>query len=139
MEAFGSKVFRTITIASTEQVWSALTATGRPLEHLCGLVAWSEWRVGSTVSFGSERYPGVGRIVGEVLAIEEGRRLSYSLGDEPGYAVSYLTWEIAPHTCGAVIQLTVDEPDTTPDEIDECWRPVIRVLTANLDQQAASP
>ena len=142
MEAFGSEVFRTMTSASAEQVWDALTATGRPLEHLYGLATCSDWRVGSTISVGLPGSPclhGHGPLVGDVLALEPGRRLSYSLGEEPGHATVYVTWEVAPHACGAVIQLTVDEPDAgTAEEIDACWRPVIRALTADLDRRASS-
>jgi uncharacterized protein YndB with AHSA1/START domain len=136
MAGFSSEVFRSMTSASAEQVWDALTATGRPLDHLYGLAACSDWQVASTVSLG---LPGRPPLVGDVLAVEPGRRLSYSLGEEPGQATVYVTWEIAPHACGAVIQLTVDEPDAgTSDEIEACWRPVIDALAAHLDQRASS-
>jgi hypothetical protein len=142
VKAFGSEVFRTMTSAGAEQVWDALTTTGRPLDHLYGLAACSDWRVGSTVSVGlpgSASLPGHGPLVGDVLAVDPGRRLSYSLGEAPGHATVYVTWEIAPHSCGAVIQLTVDEPDAgTAEEITACWGPVIRGLATHLDQRASS-
>jgi uncharacterized protein YndB with AHSA1/START domain len=136
MAGFGSRRFRSMTSAGAEQVWDVLTTSGQPLEHLYGMAACSDWRVGSTIALGLTGHP---PLVGDVLAVEPGRRLSYCLGEEPGDATVYVTWEVAPHPCGAVIELTVDEPDaSTAEEIDACWRPVIDGLAAHLDRRAPS-
>jgi hypothetical protein len=136
MAGFGSRVFRTMTSASAEQAWAVLTASGQPLEHLYGLAACSDWRVRSTISLGLTGHP---PLVGDVLAVQPRRRLSYCLGEEPGHATVYVTWQITPDQCGAVIELAVDEPDAgTAEEIDACWGPVIHGLAAHLDRRSPS-
>ena len=136
MAGLGSEVFDAMTGASAEQVWDALTTTGQPLAHLYGLAACSDWRVGSPITLG---LPGRPPLVGDVLAVDPRRRLSYCLGEDPGHATVYVTWEVTPHACGAVIRLTVDEPEAdTTEEIEACWRPVITALAAHLERRAPS-
>ncbi len=136
MAPFATEIFRTMTSAPPERVWDALTTTDEPLDHLYGLTVWSDWRPGSVITAGVPGRPG---LTGDVLAVDPGRRLSYTLGDRPETTPVYITWEVRPHAGGAVVRLTVDEPDgTATDEIEAYWLPVITGLVAHLDRRAPS-
>jgi uncharacterized protein YndB with AHSA1/START domain len=133
MPALASELFRSITTASPDAVWAALTATGSPLAHMYGLSAESDWRPGSRVTLTGDRW----RLVGEVLVAERPRRLSYTLGDRPGEPSVYLTWELRPLDDATVIRLFVDEPwppayADDVDDLEATWLPALSALVAEL-------
>ncbi|HEX2118712.1 MAG TPA: SRPBCC domain-containing protein [Acidimicrobiales bacterium] len=102
-----TQLFRFATRARPEQVWVALTRPALTATYLYGLAAHSDWRAGSPIAFTS----GAGSTVtGEVLAVEEPRRLSYSLAAGDGQPATYVTWEVVEEDGITVVRLYVDEP-----------------------------
>ena len=139
MSAFASEQFRVITSAEPERVWDALTATGFPLEYLYGMTVESDWRPGATVTMA---LTGQWRLIGEVVAAERPRRLSYTLDDPPGAPTVYVTWELRGVNEGTIIRLHVDEPwplaDNT-DDLEIAWLPVLSGLVKHLERGSPGP
>lgn len=132
--AFASEQFHAITSAKPTCVWTALTATGLPLDYLHGMTVESDWRPGARVTMAlTDQW----RLTGEVLAAEEPGRLSYTLEDPPGAAAVYVTWELRGVDDGTVIRLHVDEPwplaDGT-DDLETAWLPVLAGLVKHLER-----
>ena len=98
---FASEQFHAITSAKPECVWTALTATGVPLDYLHGMTADTGWQPGATVTM---TLTGHWRLTGQVLAAEPPRRLSYTLDDPPGSPSVYVTWELHGTSDGTIIR-----------------------------------
>src|SRR5262245_48152642 len=64
---FASEQFRAITRANPERVWTALTATGVPLDYLHDMTADTGWQPATRVTLA---LTGHWRLTGEVLAAE---------------------------------------------------------------------
>ncbi len=129
-EIMASELFRFSTSASPQQVWEALTRPELTERYRHGLRLQGTWRPGSVLVV---RGPGSASLHGEVLAAEPAARLSYALSSGDGQPWTYLTWEIRGAGTGAVVRLSVDEPDGTFPAIDEeedAWLNV----TARLEQ-----
>ena len=104
MTGMTTQLFRFATDAAPARVWAALT-TGR---YLYGLAPSSQWRPGAAVTFTGEATT----ISGDVLAVEEPRRLSYTVRAGDGQPETYVTWEIDDDEGnGSIVRLYVDEPD----------------------------
>jgi uncharacterized protein YndB with AHSA1/START domain len=129
--AVHSEIFRATTTASRDEVWAALTATGSPLTYLYGLTAECDWLPGATLTLARDEH----QLTGEVLAADRSRRLSYTLGDRPGEASAYVTWELSTLGNATLIRLTVDEPwpaDGESDDLEASWLPVLSGLVTQL-------
>ena len=87
-------------------MWAALTRPELTAGYLFGLAASSAWRAGAAVTFAG----GGATLSGDVLAVEEPRRLSYSLRAGEGQPETYVTWEVEGEETGSVVRLYVDEP-----------------------------
>jgi uncharacterized protein YndB with AHSA1/START domain len=138
MSAFASEQFRIITSAEPERVWNALTATGFPLDYLHGMTVESDWRPGATVTMAlTDQW----RLIGEVVAAERPRRLSYTLDDPPGAPTVYVTWELRGVNEATIIRLHVDEPwplaDSTED-LETAWLPILSGLVKHLECSSPS-
>jgi uncharacterized protein YndB with AHSA1/START domain len=134
---FATENFRCLICADPERVWEELTATGRPLEWLYGLVAESTWQSGAPVRIGVDQSWEVA-MVGEVLSVDRHRRLSFTLGDTPTDPSVFVTWELAGNANTTIVCLTIDETEPhrdTTHEIELAWLPVIQRLTTLLDDQ----
>jgi uncharacterized protein YndB with AHSA1/START domain len=136
---FATESFRSLIYAEPERVWAELTATGRPLDWLHGLVVTSTWQSGASIRVGmgiDQSWP----VVGEVLTADRPHRLSFTLGDTLTDPAVFVTWELAHDTDTTIVRLTVDETEPHRDTIREmelAWLPVIQKLTALLGAQAS--
>ena len=128
--------FQFTTSACPDQVWSALTCPELTARYLFGLALQSDWRVGSPVVVEPPPDGGVGeRLGGEVLVVEEGRRLSYALSSGPGDPTTFVTWAIEPSGEGAEVSLYVDETQAgsaSDEEIDATWLQAVSALRSTL-------
>ena len=138
MDAIATRVFLIETSATPAQVWAALTRPDQTVRYFNGLAVESTWRPGSTVGFGSS--DGFG-LEGEVLAVEEPRRLSYTLTSGPGQPTTYVTWELDGAGDGGgtttFVRLYVDEADSDL-ESSAAWLRVVDDLTSHLDDLVES-
>jgi uncharacterized protein YndB with AHSA1/START domain len=128
--------FRTLICCEPDRVWDELTATGRPLDWLYGMVIESTWQTGSRVTLGSGPRWG---LVGEVLVADRPHRLSFTLGDTLSNPSVFVTWELAHETDATIVYLTVDEPQPSRDanrQIELAWLPCLLKLTTLLGDQA---
>jgi uncharacterized protein YndB with AHSA1/START domain len=135
---FATESFRSLIRAEPQDVWDELTATGRPLEWLYGMVVDSTWQTGANVKVSIDQgWEEV--MVGEVLIVDRPHRLSFTLGDTLTDPSVFVTWELADDTDPTIVRLTVDETEPhggTTREIELAWLPVIQTLTTLLDDQA---
>jgi hypothetical protein len=144
MDTLSTQLFRFITPCDAESVWSFLTPRHPSRGHYYGAPVLSEWEVGSTIRIGL-RGEGGPAIVGEVLAAEQGVRLSHTLGDRLDKPTAYVTWTLHPSELdqgGTIVRLYVDEVDS--DEAldggddgraaEAAWLPVLAALQAELDR-----
>lgn len=125
MPALASDLFRAVTRARPEQVWSVLTTTGRPLPYLYGMTVESDWRLDSAVTM---TLGGQWHLSGEVLVAEPFRRLSYSLGERPGQPSVYVNWELRAQGGLTHVRLYVDEIDARDGDehqLEAAWLPVL--------------
>ena len=76
--------------------------------------------------------PGPGGDDGEVLFAEYPNRLTYLLAAGPEQPEAYVTWEVRECGAGAIVRLSVDEADTTSEEVEAAWQPVVTKLQALL-------
>jgi hypothetical protein len=135
---FATEVFRSLICAEPGQVWDELTATGRPLEWLYGMVVESPWRSGATIGVGIDERCS---LVGEVLTVDRPHRLSYTLGETLTDPSVFITWELAGDNDATIVRLTVDEPQPHGDatrEMELAWLPAIHRLTALLGDPATA-
>ena len=141
MDILTTELFRFTTAAGPDAVWRTLTSPALTSRYFHGLSLESDWQPGSRVTARSRS----GRLVGEVLAVAEPRRLSFTLAADDDQPETFVTWEIhdgeggAPAP-GAIVRLYVDEPDGD-DETESTWLPVISALQAVLAdaEQKSSP
>jgi uncharacterized protein YndB with AHSA1/START domain len=132
--------FDLTTGASPHAVWAALTTPQRTAGYLAGLTACSTWQPGSAVTFtagGGLPPQAATTLVGEVLAAAEPARLSYTVTAGPGQPATYVAWEITAEGDGAVVRLSVDDPElltagALEPEAEEVWAGVIAGLGALL-------
>jgi uncharacterized protein YndB with AHSA1/START domain len=129
MTGITTQLFRFASDAAPARVWAVLT-TGR---YLYGLAPASEWRPGVPVKFSSE----AATLFGDVLAVEEPRRLSYTVRAGEGQPETYVTWEIVDDEGGSVVRLYVDEPDGDAGGESAWLRVVARLESLLADAGAA--
>jgi len=131
-----TSLFQFTTSATPAQVWGALTRPELTARYLFGMSLQSDWRAGSTVVVEPPPESGLEhRLGGEVLAVEDGRRLSYTLSSGPAEPATFVTWEIEPSSEGAKVSLYVDETQAfaTPDEeVDGAWLQAVTALRTTL-------
>lgn len=133
MTTIGTSRFHFTTPARPEQVWSALTRPELTARYLFGMALQSDWQAGSAVvvappvGSGSEE-----SLVGEVLAVEAGRRLSYTLSSGPNDPTTFVTWEIEPADQGSTVRLYVDETTCPDGDTEETWLPAVSALRTTL-------
>ena len=84
-----------------------LTSPALTSRYLHGLSLESDWQPGATVTARGRD----GRLVGEVLAVAEPRRLSFTLAADDDQPETFVTWEIHDAETGSIVRLYVDEPD----------------------------
>jgi uncharacterized protein YndB with AHSA1/START domain len=134
MPTFASELFRAVTHAKPERVWDALTAADSPLGYLLGMRIESDWQPGSAVTLTvSDEW----RLTGDVLAAERPRRLSYTLGDQPGEPSAYVSWELRAAGDVTIIRLYVDEPWPDPgasEDLEIAWLRVLSGLVSYLER-----
>ena len=139
MPPFASEQFRAITSANPERVWTAITATGVPLDYLHGMTVDTDWQPGARVAIAlTDQW----RLTGQVLAAEPPYRLSYTLDDPPGSPAVYITWELQSTGDGTIIRLNVDEPwppTGSSEDLESTWIPVLSSLVRHLEPGPASP
>jgi len=127
-----TELFRFTTDAGAEAVWSTLTTPGLTDGYFHGFHLESDWRPGSPVT---ARRPGA-QLVGEVLGVEEPRRLSFTLAAGDEQPETFVTWEIhraetESPDAGSIVRLWVDEP-AGGDHTEAAWRPVVSGLRSVL-------
>jgi uncharacterized protein YndB with AHSA1/START domain len=139
--SIATESFRSLVCAEPARVWDELTATGRPLDWLYGLVVKSTWQSGASIAVGV----GVDQqwaVIGEVLTADRPHRLSFTLGHTLADAAVFVTWELAPDRDRTIVRLTVDETEAHCDAsrgMELAWLPVIQTLTTLLADQATTP
>jgi hypothetical protein len=77
-------------------------------------------------------------IHGEVLFAEHPNRLSNPLAAGPEQPEAYVTWEVRECGTGAIVRLTVDEDDTTGEEVEAAWQPVVTMFSGVASGSQAS-
>ncbi len=112
-----------------EHVWSVLTTSQSTRRFLFGVVLESTWETGSRITGRLDRAP---VMHGEVLFAEYPNRLTYLLAAGPEQPEAYVTWEVRECGAGAIVRLSVDEADTTSEEVEAAWQPVVTKLQALL-------
>ena len=130
MDGITTQLLRFATQARAERVWEALTSPDLTARYLYGLAAHAEWRPGAPVTFTTTAEGDA--LTGEVLIVQEPRRLSYTLQAGEGQPATYVTWEILGTSAGCVIRLYIDEPGSADDEAESTWLPVVARLEAVL-------
>jgi len=128
-----SELFRTVTAASPDCVWDALTTTGRPVGYLYGMTVESDWRPDTAITIGLDSQ---WRLTGEVLNADRPHRLSYTLGDRPGDPSVYVTWEMCRRDNSTIIRLYLDDPypqADAADDLEATWLPVLSGLVNYLN------
>ena len=128
--------FQFTTPACPDQVWSALTRPDLTARFLFGMSVESDWRAGSSVVLQPPAGCGTdeiwaGEVLGEVLIVEEGRRLSFTLSSGSADPTTFVTWEIEALDDGARVTLYVDEIEPSADT-DSAWLQAITALRSTL-------
>ena len=123
-----SATFRLLTCADPAAVWSVLTCPSASPRYLHGLSVRTTWEPGAPVELTAAALPA---LAGEVLCVEPAQRLSLTVEDASG-ACTYLTWSLRPCDGGSVVRLQVEECDSTEDELEDVWLPVLDRLGALL-------
>lgn len=131
MDILTTELFRFTTPAAPGTVWLALTTPERTRRYLHGFSLASDWRPGSTVTATSR----AGRLVGEVLAVETPRRLSFTLAADETQPETFVTWEVHRADAGSIVRLWVDEPAGGGDT-ELAWLPVVHALQSVLAEEA---
>jgi uncharacterized protein YndB with AHSA1/START domain len=128
--------FRFTTSASPDQVWAALTRREHTVHYLFGMALESEWQVGAVIVARPPAPSGIeGSLGGEVLAVDDARRLTYTLSAGPGDPVTFVTWEIEPADDGSVVKLSVDETQLASHrdkDSEAAWLQVVSTLRTTL-------
>ncbi len=132
MDAIATRVFLIETSATAAQVWAALTLPDQTIRYFNGLTIESTWRPGSTVGFGSSDPFG---LEGEVLVVQEPRRLSYTLTSGPGQPTTYVTWELDSGGDTTFVRLYVDEPDSELESA-AAWLQIVADLESLLEDMS---
>ncbi|NHC45060.1 SRPBCC domain-containing protein [Motilibacter aurantiacus] len=144
-------VFSVYVAAATSRVWTALTSPQVTPHYYYGLRTESDWSVGHPVAF---RAPdGLLVAAGEVLRVERGRVLMYSLAD-PGHddgpvdpdtsdrrPATWVCFELHPREDGLTrLRLVVDElecgSEEEADETELVWSRLLGGLKALLEAGA---
>lgn len=131
MDILTTELFRFTTSAGPDTVWRTLTSAEQTARYFHGLTLESSWQPGATVTAASR----VGQLVGEVLAVEQPRRLSFTLAADEYQPETFITWEVhhAADDGGSIVRLYVDEPAGGPrDDTRSAWVPVISALQSVL-------
>ena len=127
-----TQLFHLLTPRDSDAVWRVLTPRNGEASFY-GPPIVSDWQVGSPVELGSR----VGAsVVGEVIVAEPGARLTHTFGDEPDQPSVYVTWTLHADPSGTVIRLYVDElgVDSTDEDVERAWLPVLRALQNQLER-----
>jgi uncharacterized protein YndB with AHSA1/START domain len=127
-----TELFRFTTTAAPEAVWRTLTSPAVTPRYFHGLSLRSDWQPGSTVTAQGRDW----RLGGEVLAVAEPRRLSFTLAADDDQPETFVTWEVHRDDAdsqnpGSIVRLYVDEPDGGADT-ESAWLPVISALRSVL-------
>ncbi|HEX7276371.1 MAG TPA: SRPBCC domain-containing protein [Acidimicrobiales bacterium] len=131
MDVLITELFRFSTPAAPDSVWRTLTSAERSARYFHGFRLESAWRPGATVTATSR----AGSLVGEVLAVEAPRRLSFTLAADDDQPETFVTWEVhhAADDGGSIVRLYVDEPaGGDHDDTESTWLPVISALQSVL-------
>ena len=134
-----TRVFRFTTSACPDRVWRALTCSELTTRYLFGMAVESDWRLGSPVEAKTPLGCGVvDGLVGDVVAVEKGRRLSFTLGSGPSDPPTFVTWEIerADEGEGATVSLYVDETHVTGRsacDMEAAWQQAVAALRTTID------
>jgi uncharacterized protein YndB with AHSA1/START domain len=128
--------------AEQERVWRALTDPQLTSRYYGGLAVESDWCPGSTIEYraANPAYPGH-RLAGEIVWVEAGRLLAYSLltdVDHDPEAQCWVTWEldaVEPSLCR--VRLTCDDLDRDADpDRDEAWSRLLSALKTTVETAA---
>lgn len=115
MRNMKTHTFNLKTSARPAQVWEAVTRPELIARYLYGLRLESDWLPGSKVT---------GDLSGDVLAAEEGKRLSFTVAAPgAGQPETYVTWEIE----DGLVRLSIDENDDDP-ESEAAWSVALDAL-----------
>ncbi len=130
MSVLTSEVFRFLTPAHPQDVWTELTRTGEPAAHLYGIIIQTDWEPQSALTASVPAGPA---LTGQVLRAEPPRLLSYSLGDGPGMLPVYVTWQLEPAPTGTIVRLYIDEtgPSVSPG-LELTWLSALEALRTDL-------
>ena len=128
--------FQFTTSAAPAQVWGALTRPELTARYLFGMTVESDWQVGAPVIVQAPPGSGIDDVLaGEVLAVEDGRRLSFTLSSGPADPTTFVTWEIEPVAQGATVSLYVDETrrtDGPEGDTEAAWLQAVAALRSTL-------
>lgn len=133
MDIITTELFRFTTDATPGAVWRTLTHPELTARYFHGFRLESDWRPGSTVTARSA----AGSLAGEVLAVHEPRRLSFTLAAADDQPETFVTWELHDGEPGSIVRLYVDEPEADADTAP-VWLPVVTALQAVLSDAPAS-
>ncbi len=137
MPVLTSEVFRFLTSAHPQDVWTELTRTGEPVTHHYGLTIQTDWEPQAALTASLPPCPA---LTGQVLHAEPPRLLTYSLGDGPGMLPAYITWQLEPTPAGTIVRLYVDEtgPPDRPG-LELTWLPALEALRTRLASRRHEP
>ena len=127
MDILTTELFRFTTAAGPDAVWRTLTSPALTRRYFHGLSLESDWRPGAIVTACGRG----GHLVGEVLAVAEPRRLSFTLAVDEYEPETFVTWEIHDGEAGSIVRLYVDEANAG-DRTGSAWLPVVSALQAVL-------
>lgn len=122
-------VYVTYIETSPEKLWAALTTPEFTTRYWNGRRITSDWRPGSPVRFEHD-YDEGGEDWGEVLAVEQLRRLSYGRPD------SAVTFELTPHD--DVVRLTVTHTGVG-EQVGSGWYFILANLKTLLETGSPLP
>ena len=127
--------------ACRARVWRALTDPALTPRYYLGLAVGADWRAGGAIAYTCPGVPGA-TLTGEILLVEDGRRLLHSLhadGAGPPDPHTWVEWTVAeaePGLCRVTLRL--DDLDTCPDaDADEAWDRLLSGLKTVLETGGA--
>jgi uncharacterized protein YndB with AHSA1/START domain len=130
--------------ADRDRVWQALTDPALTQRYFMGLRVESDWRPAAPISYHPPAGPPGAGLTGEVVHVEPGRTVTYSLfdtGDLDLGVTCWLSWELdaaGPGLCR--VQLTCDDLDPDGDpERDDAWCRLLSRLKTVLETRTRRP
>ena len=128
-------VFKFGATVCAARVWQVLTSSEWTPDYLFGIRLESTWETGSPLK---GLLAGIEVVSGEVLFACTPDRLSYVLSAGPEQPEVYVTWGVQACGNGAIVCLHVDEADSTGEEIETSWQPVVTALQGLFSDDAKS-